>query len=304
MFSRRIYPLFLRAKRVKREKRRTIKEELKRSMTTTTSAYNYSIVRASTLTSLSSRRCCSCAKKSPRRHHHHHRRRRAAAAVVSSASSGGDVHNNNNNLNTNNDENKSSPFAPKGSPEDILRVSRQTSFEGLKAARRVALEEKIHSTETIHKAFNDIVENSVRFFKTKAEENTNDADAQFALGNVYQTLEMPEKAIEQYEKTLACSNKTHLDASNNVAMLLQERGEIDKAEAYYLNALTHHPESVDVMFNWASLKVQCRQDLDGARILINRIVTLEPKLKKHPLVKALAGDEIDDEPDEPFVPPI
>ena len=288
---------------MKREKRRTIKEELKRSMTTTTSAYNYSIVRASTLTSLSSRRCCSCAKKSPRRHHHH-RRRRAAAAVVSSASSGGDVHNNNNNLNTNNDENKSSPFAPKGSPEDILRVSRQTSFEGLKAARRVALEEKVHSTETIHKAFNDIVENSVRFFKTKAEENTNDADAQFALGNVYQTLEMPEKAIEQYEKTLACSNKTHLDASNNVAMLLQERGEIDKAEAYYLNALTHHPESVDVMFNWASLKVQCRQDLDGARILINRIVTLEPKLKKHPLVKALAGDEIDDEPDEPFVPPI
>ena len=271
-------------------------ERTRRSMTTTTtSAYKYSIIRASTLTSLSSsRRCCSCAKKSPRRNHHHRRRR--AAAV-------NDVHNNNNT--NNNDENKSSsPFAPKGSPEDILRVSRQTSFEGLKAARRVALEEKIHSTETIHKAFNDIVENSVRFFKTKAEENTNDADAQFALGNVYQTLEMPEKAIEQYEKTLACSNKTHLDASNNVAMLLQERGEIDKAEAYYLNALTHHPESVDVMFNWASLKVQCRQDLDGARILINRIVTLEPKLKKHPLVKALAGDEIDDEPDEPFVPPI
>ena len=288
---------------MKREKRRTIKEELKRSMTTTTSAYNYSIVRASTLTSLSSRRCCSCAKKSPRRHHHHHRRR-TAAFVVSSASSGGDVHNNNNNTNNNDENKRSSPFAPKGSPEDILRVSRQTSFEGLKAARRVALEEKVHSTETIHKAFNDIVENSVRFFKTKAEENTNDADAQFALGNVYQTLEMPEKAIEQYEKTLACSNKTHLDASNNVAMLLQERGEIDKAEAYYLNALTHHPESVDVMFNWASLKVQCRQDLDGARILINRIVTLEPKLKKHPLVKALAGDEIDDEPDEPFVPPI
>ena len=272
-------------------------------MTTSGGAYSYSIVRASTTSTSklsSSRRCCSCAKISPRRHRHHHRRRRAAAV--------NDVrnnNNNNNNTNNNDDENKSaSPFAPKGSPEDILRVSRQTSFEGLKAARRVALEEKIHSTETIHKAFNDIVENSVRFFKTKAEENTNDADAQFALGNVYQTLEMPEKAIEQYEKTLACSNKTHLDASNNVAMLLQERGEIDKAEAYYLNALTHHPESVDVMFNWASLKVQCRQDLDGARILINRIVTLEPKLKKHPLVKALAGDEIDDEPDEAFVPPI
>ena len=267
------------------------------------SAYNYYIIRASTLSSSSSsssRRCCCCAKKSPRRHH----RRAAAAASGVSSASGGDVNNNNNNNNMNNNDDKGSPFAPKGSPEDILRVSRQTSFEGLKAARRVALEEKTYPEETIHKAFNDIVENSVRFFKTKAEEKPNDADAQFALGNVYQTLEMPEKAIEQYEKTLACSNKTHLDASNNVAMLLQERGEIDKAEAYYLNALTHHPESVDVMFNWASLKVQCRQDLDGARILINRIVTLEPKLKKHPLVKALAGDEIDDEPDEPFVPPI
>ena len=236
---------------------------------------------------------------SSRLHLHERRRRRQRSSGSAGASASADDANNNNNNN-----NSNSPFAPKGSPEDILRVSRQTSFEGLKAARRVALDEAKYPPETIHKAFEDIVENSVRFFKTKAEENPSDADAQFALGNVYQTLEMPEKAIEQYEKTLTCSNKTHLDASNNIAMLLQERGEIDKAEAYYLNALTHHPESVDVMFNWASLKVQCRADLEGARVLINRIVTLEPKLKKHPLVKELAGDDIDDEPDEPFVPPI
>jgi len=236
---------------------------------------------------------------SSRLHLHQRRRRRQRSSGSAGASASADDANNNNNNN-----NSNSPFAPKGSPEDILRVSRQTSFEGLKAARRVALDEAKYPPETIHKAFEDIVENSVRFFKTKAEENPSDADAQFALGNVYQTLEMPEKAIEQYEKTLTCSNKTHLDASNNIAMLLQERGEIDKAEAYYLNALTHHPESVDVMFNWASLKVQCRADLEGARVLINRIVTLEPKLKKHPLVKELAGDDIDDEPDEPFVPPI
>jgi hypothetical protein len=35
--------------------------------------------------------------------------------------------------------------------------------------------------------------------------------------------------------------------------------------------------------------------------LIERIVTIQPDLKKHPLVKAL-GDDDDD--DEPFIPPI
>jgi hypothetical protein len=37
--------------------------------------------------------------------------------------------------------------------------------------------------------------------------------------------------------------------------------------------------------------------------LIERIVTIQPDLKKHPLVKALRDDD-DDDDDEPFIPPI
>jgi hypothetical protein len=58
-----------------------------------------------------------------------------------------------------------------------------------------------------------------------------------------------------------------------------------------------------VLFNWATLKLECRKDLNATRILIERIVTIQPDLKKHPLVKALRDDD-DDDDDEPFIPPI
>jgi len=64
---------------------------------------------------------------------------------------------------------------------------------------------------------------------------------------------------------------------------------------------------VDVMFNWAQMKITERKDLESARVLINRIVSIEPKLKKHPLVRELSiiddGDD-DDNDNEPFVTPI
>ena len=46
--------------------------------------------------------------------------------------------------------------------------------------------------------------------------------------------------------------------------------------------------------NWATLKLEHRQDLDGCRVLINQIVQINPELKEHKLVKALQGDDEDD----------
>ena len=98
---------------------------------------------------------------------------------------------------------------------------------------------------------------------------------------------------------------TNVDAANNLAMILQARGELDEAEAYYLKALEPDPDCVDVLFNWATLKLECRKDLNATRVLIERIVAIQPDLKKHPLVKALRDDDDDDDDDdEPFIPPI
>jgi len=36
---------------------------------------------------------------------------------------------------------------------------------------------------------------------------------------------------------------------------------------------------VDAMFNWATLKLHDRQDLDATRVLINQIVAIQPDLK-------------------------
>ena len=114
-------------------------------------------------------------------------------------------------------------------------------------------------------------------------------DAKFRLGNFYQTLEKPE-AEACYRECAALDSK-HVDAMNNLALLLQDAGEIDEAEAYYLRCVECDDRCVDAMFNWATLKLEHRQDLDGCRVLINQIVQINPELKEHKLVKALRGDD-------------
>lgn len=198
----------------------------------------------------------------------------------------------------------SASFAAPDSPEGILRVSKRTSFEGLKAARRVETERARAEgdearLERIEWAFDELIKESREFFERGVRESDG-AEARFRLGNFYQTLEKFEDAEREYRKALELG--VSADAANNLAMILQERGEIDEAEAYYLKALEANPDDCDVLFNWAQLKLNCRQDLNATRILIERIVTIQPELRKHPLVKALREDDDDD--DEPFIPPI
>ena len=81
-------------------------------------------------------------------------------------------------------------------PENILRVSRGTSFEGLKTARRVALEAADapdgggeERKAKVEWAFDALIAQSRDFFLKATEANPEDADAHFRLGNFYQTLE-------------------------------------------------------------------------------------------------------------------
>jgi tetratricopeptide (TPR) repeat protein len=201
-------------------------------------------------------------------------------------------------------------FAPMDSPEAILRVSKNTNFEGLKAAKRIAKELKKNSAEEIDRAFDEIVLKSVQFYERLYEEDPTNVEKTFAYANVLHTLEKFAEAIVLYERALQLSENAHVDSANNLAMILQttERyRDLDKAEAYYLLALEADPLAVDVMFNWAQMKITERKDLESARVLINRIVSIEPKLKKHPLVRELSiiddGDD-DDNDNEPFVTPI
>lgn len=190
-------------------------------------------------------------------------------------------------------------------PEQILRVSKRTSFEGLKASRRVELEKAVANgddarVKKIEWAYDALIAESKAFFDERVAKDEN-AETRFQLGNFYQTLEKFEDAEREYRRSIELG--TNVDACNNLAMILQERGELDEAEAFYLKALEPDENNVDVLFNWATLKLNGRQDLNSTRILIEKIVTIQPELKKHPLVKALRDDD-DDDDDEPFVPPI
>ena len=68
-------------------------------------------------------------------------------------------------------------------------------------------------------------------------------------GNFYQTLEKFEEAEGCY-RTAAELDSSHIDSMNNLAMILQEKGDIDEAEAYYLRCVEVDDKCVDAMFNW------------------------------------------------------
>jgi tetratricopeptide (TPR) repeat protein len=138
-------------------------------------------------------------------------------------------------------------------PEQVLRVTRGTSFEGLKAARRVALEAAAAPAgqdvdgrpadgggaarvEKIEWAFDALIAQSRDFFTAAIASNPEDAQAHYNLGNFYQTLEKMEDAERCY-RAAAKLDASHIDSMNNLAMILQARGEIDEAEAYYLRCV-------------------------------------------------------------------
>ena len=221
----------------------------------------------------------------------------ARRGVVAAAESAADR------LNAGQTKSQLQPNAPgEDTPENILRVSRGTSFEGLKSAYRLAREaadalegdEAIGARkEKVEWAFDALIAESRAFFLGAVERDPSDPDAKYRLGNFYQTIGKVSEAESCYRECAALDSK-HIDAMNNLALLLQDAGKIDEAEAYYLRCVECDPECVDAMFNWATLKLEHRQDLDGCRVLINQIVQINPELKEHKLVKALRGDDEDD----------
>ena len=121
-------------------------------------------------------------------------------------------------------------------PEQILRVSKRTSFEGLKASRRVELEKAVANgddarVEKIEWAYDALIAESKAFFDERVAKDEN-AETRFQLGNFYQTLEKFEDAEREYRRSIELG--TNVDACNNLAMILQERGELDEAEAFFL----------------------------------------------------------------------
>ena len=145
-------------------------------------------------------------------------------------------------------------------PESILRVSRNTTFEGLKAARRVELERAREREDDARRvkvewAYDALIDQSRRFFE-EAVEREETAQSRFALGNFLETLEKFDDAEREYRRALELG--VSVDAANNLAMLLQRRGALDEAEAYYLKALEVNEDDADALFNWATLKLNER----------------------------------------------
>ena len=123
------------------------------------------------------------------------------------------------------------PNAPgEDTPENILRVSRGTSFEGLKSAYRLAMEaadalegdEAIGARkEKVEWAFDALIDQSRSFFINAVEKDPSDPDAQFRLGNFYQTLGKFSDAEKCYRECAAIDS-THVDAMKTIILRVPE----------------------------------------------------------------------------------
>mmetsp|Transcript_24338 Transcript_24338/g.76790 ORF Transcript_24338/g.76790 Transcript_24338/m.76790 type:complete len:282 (-) Transcript_24338:1542-2387(-) len=177
-------------------------------------------------------------------------------------------------------------------PHKILRISPGTSYGGLIVARRdarAAAEGDPDKLAKVEEAFEKFVGGAKRRFIQAMEDDPKNPDATYSLANLYQTLEDYDNAEEYYWKTLELDN-THINAINNLAMLLAEvKGMVVEADQLFAKGAEVSPEDVDILFNWAMLKLNVHKDLKGTRVLVERIVAIKPELKDHDLIKELSA---------------
>ena len=123
-------------------------------------------------------------------------------------------------------------------PESILRVSRNTTFEGLKAARRVELERAREREDDARRvkvewAYDALIDQSRRFSRRLSKGRRRRRAG--LLWEISRDIGEIDDAEREYRRALELG--VSVDAANNLAMLLQRRGALDEAEAYYLKAL-------------------------------------------------------------------
>ena len=215
---------------------------------------------------------------------------------------------------------KSGEVEPGFNPWQILRVSRGTTFDGLRSARDLALaraaspdgrapgdppreagqgpppapgEPAAPSAELVHRAFDFFVDASRRRVERIAEENPTSADAAFQVANLRQTLGEAAGAAAALERALAL-DPTHLPSLQSLGQLQRDGPEgirdAERAEKTFQTAVLlaggDACRDVDLLFDWALLRLR-GGDLEGTAALIGRVVEARPDLAEHPLVKEL-----------------
>lgn len=177
-------------------------------------------------------------------------------------------------------------------PHLVLRVSPGTNYQGLLTARKEALfhcQGDAEQEQRVERAFVRFVEGARKRLREEAQGGG--AAEKLALANFHHTVGEVEQAERTYREALD-ADPTLVDGWNQLGMLLQEeRHDPDGAETMYKHACELEPDNVDVLFNWAQLKLYARQDLQGTRDIVEKIIVLRPDLAAHPLVKALREED-------------
>lgn len=106
-------------------------------------------------------------------------------------------------------------------------------------------------------------------FKTKYENATTDADKEtyaFETGFRYMNLGDYDNAIDYYEIVLEY-NPTHYQALNNLAVIYEEMGEIEKALTYEQQLYNKNTTNVEIVRDTIRLLIKNRQFSDANGVL-------------------------------------
>uniref|UniRef100_A0A7S0MXD8 Uncharacterized protein n=1 Tax=Pyramimonas obovata TaxID=1411642 RepID=A0A7S0MXD8_9CHLO len=183
----------------------------------------------------------------------------------------------------------------KETPGMILKVSKGTSYMALLAARKAAREEAAGDEKQLEKvewAFRQFVESSANGFKEAIKADPNSALAVYNYANFLQTIEDFDEAEKMYRRVLELDG-TNTDAANNLGlMLFEQKGNLDGAEEMYAVACQENPNDIDVLYNWAVLRKEGYNDVEGMETLIAQILKVDPKMEEHQLVQDLRGVEV------------
>ena len=68
-------------------------------------------------------------------------------------------------------------------------------------------------------------------------------------------------------------------------LLFEQKGNLDGAEEMYALACQQNPDDIDVLYNWAVLRKEGYQDVEGMEVLIAQILKVDPKMEEHQLVQ-------------------
>ena len=118
---------------------------------------------------------------------------------------------------------------------------------------------------------------AIEKLKQQAAKDPKDPKPRVELANMYFEARKMDQAIEWYQQALAIDTN-NVDVRTDMASAYFATGQLDKAEAELQKSLSINPKHPQSLINLGIVKLQARNDRQGALALWEKVVALNPDM--------------------------